>query len=214
MDSMDWFHMDSMDWSTWNLWTGPQGLTQNRTEYLLIILVSKCRVIDKIMYFVQQAGSCHVTCSHVNQYEEHQSHHHHHHHHQSIPRRPLTAHHVYDPSCKSRHETTHPGQLQDATTMPSHAPDSQRNNANQKGSKTRGTRGDTERTGKTEGKREGKTKRQTAGRTRCARHFLYSIYLYSLNLPYPQLPLHQNMKNMRCIACFSCSKASVPHPSA
>ena len=97
----------------------PHGLTQNRTEYLLIILVSECRVIDKMMYFVQRAGSCHVTCSHVNQYEEHQSHHHHHHD-QSIPRCPLTAHHLYNSYCKSRHETTHPGQLQDTTTTPSH----------------------------------------------------------------------------------------------
>ena len=134
MDSMDWFHMDSMDWSTWNLWTGPHGLTQNRTENLLIILVSKCRVIDKIMYFVQWTGSCHVTCSHVNQCDGHQSsssppppppp--------QSIPQRPLPAHHLY----KSRHQTTDPGQLRDATTTPSHAPDSRRDNANQKGLKT------------------------------------------------------------------------------
>ena len=59
--------------STWTPWTGPHGLTQNRTEYLLIILVSKCRVIDKIMYFVQRTGSCHVTCSHANQCDRHQS---------------------------------------------------------------------------------------------------------------------------------------------
>ena len=56
--------------STWTPWTGPHGiygLIQNRTENLLIILVSKCRIIDKILYFVQWTGSCHVTCSHVNQ---------------------------------------------------------------------------------------------------------------------------------------------------
>ena len=128
----------------------------------------------------------------------HHHHHHHHHHHSPSPDIPFPAHHLY----KSRHETTHPGQLRDTTTAPSQAPDSQCDNANQTGSKTRGTRWDTEGTGQTEG--------QAAGRTRCARLFLYSIFFYSLILPYLQLPFHQNTKNTCLITCFSCSMASFP----
>jgi len=168
-------HMESMDWS--------HGLTQNRTENLLIILVSKCRVIDKIMYFVQRTGSCHVTCSHVNQCDRHQSssspppppppp--------QSIPRRPLPAHHLY----KSRHQTTDPGQLRDATMTPSHAPDSRRDNANK--TQTKKDRKPEERDGtqKGQGRRKGRRKGRWKGRwkgkqqgVQGAPTFFYILYI-------------------------------------
>ena len=100
---------------------GLHGLTQNRREYLLIILVSKCRVIDKMMYFVQRTGSGHMTCSHVNQSLvmsiNHIS--------TTTPfSHPLTTHHLYDFYHKSRCKTTWPGQLQGATMTCDHTSDS------------------------------------------------------------------------------------------